>query len=241
MKKKTKKRVVFLIILSIIVLLLLFVLTRKVVFVLIPEVPKEYIERLSLPKVFSSGSIVIRGKEETLEKFSRIKMPSLVIYTPFSEKPSEEYNSATWGVGERIKINEEDMYRYFLENNKDKTVAFLLDTLDTKGKEMYLSLKRDYPSLESVEYNERITSVNRDGILSSLSPFYAVIVRDVIATKDAWNNTSCRVVMRVENAASAMSVENIISITLDWNKIIKKLLQDDKTALSEYKIKVLNR
>ena len=71
-----------------------------------------------------------------------------------------------------------------------------------------------------------------------MDSLWGVIVYEAQESREAWIETKSKVVMDPVSAASAVSLERVIAITPDWNKIIKSALKGDDISL-HYTLTVL--
>ena len=130
------------------------------------------------------------------------------------------------------------MYKSFLDSNSNRTIGFLYNENDGEAEEMALSLSATYPNLVPIPYYDRVSVVNKDEIVGVMDSLWGVIVYSAEESREAWLVTKAKVVMDPVSAASAVSIERVIAITPDWNKIIKSALKGDDVSL-DYTFTVL--
>ncbi|MCI6114105.1 MAG: hypothetical protein MR687_02320 [Spirochaetales bacterium] len=222
---KKKKTFVFFIILAMLVISLLYFFLTPYVEYREPELPSLYSKRLTHPS--SSFSFFV-GKEGGV--LSRIKKPSLIVYSPLSSVSDTDIPTLQWGRGDleadvSISFSKSDMYKSFLDSNSGRTIGFLYNENDREGENMAESLSSKYPNLVPVPYYDRVSVVNKDEIVGLMDSLWGVIVYNAEESREAWLSTKAKVVMDPVSAASAVSVERVIAITPDWNAIIKGALK----------------
>lgn len=203
-----------------------------------PELPSLYSSRLTHPK--SSFSYIV-GKEGGL--LSRIKSPSLIVYSPLMEVEDTEKRTLQWGRFDSkatysIVFSKTDMYRFVLESNPDKLIGFLFDENDRKAVDIYNSLSSDYSNLVPVSFYDRVSVINKDEIKKSLDSLWGFIVYDGEKSSEAWRDVDSKIIMDPVSASAAVSVDRVIAITPDWNTIIKSALRGDDISF-DYTLTVL--
>ena len=235
---KKKKTLVFLIILALLAISLLYFFLTPYVEYREPELPSLYSKRLTHPS--SSFSFFV-GKEGG--GLSKIKKPSVIVYSPLSNVPDTDIPTLQWGRGDSkadvsISLSKNDMYKSFLDSNSNRTIGFLYNENDGEAEEMALSLSAIYSNLVPIPYYDRVSVVNKDEIVGVMDSLWGVIVYSAEESREAWLVTKAKVVMDPVSAASAVSIERVIAITPDWNKIIKSALKGDDVSL-DYTFTVL--
>lgn len=203
-----------------------------------PELPSLFSSRLTHPQ--SSFSFLV-GREGGI--LSKIRKPSLVVYSPLSKVEEKEMKTLQWGrldseATYSVFFNPIDMYRFLLESNSDKVIGFLFEENDDEAKKVYDTLSLEFPNLVPVTYYDRVSVVNKDKIVESLNGLWGVIVYGVEDSREAWCNAECKVIMDPLSAASAVSLERVLAITPDWKDIIKSALKGDDISF-DYTLTVL--
>ena len=234
---KKKKTFVFLIILAFVAISLLYFFLTPYVQYREPELPLLLSRRLTHPR--SSFSFFV-GKEGGI--LSKIKTPSLIVYSPLSSVSDSSIPSLQWGRADSkaeysVSFSKSNMYQYLLESNQERTIGFLYNENDREAKDMALSLA-SYQNLVPIPYYDRVSVVNKDEIVGLMDSLWGVIVYEAQESREAWIETKSKVVMDPVSAASAVSLERVIAITPDWNKIIKSALNGDDISL-HYTLTVL--
>lgn len=240
MKRKKAATVAACIIVPVIILCLVLFLLPFVEYVE-PRLPKTYASRLTHPK---SSLFFLVGKEDGI--LSRVRKPSLIVYTPLSERIESDAFTLEWGNPDScedysILFSDIDMYRAALEEYGDKLIAFLYNTKSSEDKEILSTLQKEFPdNLVAVPYTERVSVTDSEGIVNLLDGCWGVIVTDAESSRDAWSKTRAKVIMDTLSAAASVSLDRVISIEPDWNEIIRSALKGDDISL-HYTLTVLEQ
>ena len=144
-----------------------------------PELPSLFSSRLTHPQ--SSFSFLV-GREGGI--LSKIRKPSLVVYSPLSRVEEKEMKTLQWGrldseATYSVFFHPIDMYRFLLESNSDKVIGFLFEENDDEAIKIYETLSLEFPNLVPVTYYDRVSVVNKDKIVESLNGLWGVIVYGV--------------------------------------------------------------
>ena len=83
------------------------------------------------------------------------------------------------------------------------------------------SLSADYPTLSALTYRGRVSVVNVDNLLSAAESYYALIVSDPLSSSLLYRRTGSRIVMDERDAVGAVSLESVISVHYDWDRMIR--------------------
>lgn len=222
-----KKTVIIAAIILIISALSLFFFYPLVVYVY-PSGMSKYSTRYSRPSFISDGYLLFSRSDSSVSFLERIKKTVLYIYAPYALDGeggrSGVYTLEVEGRKIEMESDEEKSYRSFLDSFPDKTTALAYNENDTSMKDLYNCLSEDYPSLESLGYNERVSVVNNESLREKSSSCWGIIITSPETSSELYRTTSARIIMSEMDAVSALSLESVISIHYDWNEIIRGYL-----------------
>lgn len=232
--------------LGIILLGVLFFSVPLVVFVE-PDVPGMLVSRLLPEAGVGEGYLRLHMKMNTLRLVSSFRKPNLVVYTPFTVPDESLGKSLQWGTLESsaticVPLEEERLWHDALSHLGDKPVAFLYNLFDSKKKDLFKKLQSEYPNLEDVTYDGFVNTFIQNDLKAQLDSFYAVLVVSPEETSEVYRITSSRVVMDFRYASAAVTLDRVISVTPDWNQIIKEALKMTSGEISsDYTLSVLGK
>jgi len=220
---KTKRITVITAFILIPALLCVFFSFRLVVYVT-PSEMEAVSSRWSHPHFINAGYFCLSRSDSNLSFLERIKKVDIYIYTPYSVTGDGErvLFYTVFRNGEKVDLgfSEEEMYASFLSSFPTSLTAFLYE--EGGGYEaLYNSLSADYPTLSALTYRGRVSVVNVDNLLSAAESYYALIVSDPLSSSLLYRRTGARIVMDERDAVGAVSLESVISVHYDWDRMIR--------------------
>ena len=226
-----KKKLSLVVSAFLIVLLLFLFLSFKLVVFVYPEGMSDYSSRYSHPSFLNPGYLLVSRSDEKPSLLERIKKPAVYIYTPYSslddDTRSSKYVVIHDGEKKTIEIDYKELYSTFLSQYPERKIALSYESSSEEDSSLYEELKLLYPSLEKIEYDGRVSVVNSESLIAKADDMWAVIISDAITSSSLYRNTKARVVMIESDAVSSLSLESVISLSLDWAGIIRDVLSGD--------------
>lgn len=233
-----KKRRLFLLIsifVLMVVLLSIFFSFCLVVFVY-PESFGEYYSRFNHPQTINSGyiSIVRRGEERSL--LEKIKGVDLYVYAPLSTLSDEivtSYFLINNKEGSAIKVEKKplEMWSSILSSFPDRAFVALYQKEDDESSSLLETLTSEFPNLDTLSYSDRVSVVNKEEIVKTLDSYYGVLALTPESSRDALRSTKAKVVVDEIYAASLLSLDSLISLHYDWDRIIREYLRDGDISI----------
>lgn len=209
-----------------------------------PEEFVSYESRLSRPHFINFGYILVSRTENSLTLIEKIKKPSLYIYTPYSNYDGDRlsFYALLDADGDRIELSysESEMYSSFLSLFPDRIIGFCHNEYNSHYWDLYYSLKNDYPNLVDLAYTERISVVNVESLLERSSNSWGIIVTEPSSSSSLYRETDARVIMDERDAAFSVSLDSVISLHYDWNRMIREYLKSGETT-SYYTFSVIHK
>lgn len=238
-----KKTIVGALIILLVSAISLFFFYPLVVYVY-PSGMSKYSSRYSRPFFISDGYLLLSRSDEKISFFERIKKPVLYIYTPYAATDEGTHASSytLYVDGEMIEMenDEEKSYRTFLDSFPRETIGFAYSEDNEREGELFYSLKNDYPSLEELSYTGRVSVVNVDSLKEKSGGYWGIIITSPDTSTELYRSSSSRIIMSEMDAVASLSLESVISIHYDWNKIIRKYLSDGEIS-TYYTFSVLHK
>lgn len=220
---KTKRIILIAAFLLIAALLCVFFSFRLVVYVT-PSAAASVSSRWSHPSFINAGYFCVSRSDDSLSFMERIRKADIYIYTPYSVTGDGErvLFYTVFRNGEKVDLgfSGEDMYASFLSAFPTSLTAFVYE----EGGEysaLYDSLSGDYPTLSALTYQGRISVVNIDNLVSAAESYYALIITDPLSSSLLYRRTGARIVMDERDAVGAVSLESVISVHYDWDRMIR--------------------
>lgn len=226
-----KKRRLFLLLLILTLLVAvvaIFFSFRLVVFVY-PSSLDDYYSRFYHPQLLNKGYFCIERKDDKKSFLEKIKNVDLYIYAPLcmiDEDSITPYFSLKDKNGRVIEVEKEDqnMWKTILSSFPNRTFVALYEESNEEANSIVESLSYDYPNLEHLTYLDRVSVVNKDEIVNTLNSYYGVLALTPESSKDALRSTKAKVVLDEIYGASLVSLDSLISLHYDWEKIINEYL-----------------
>lgn len=226
--KKRKLFLLLLILALVIAIVAIFFSFRLVVFVY-PTSLDEYYSRFYHPPLLNNGYFCVERKGERKSFLERIKTVDLYIYAPLSVLDDEAitpYFLIKDKEGITIEVEREDanMWKASLSSFPDRTFVALYEEEDENACATFSSLISEYPNLDQLTYSNRVSVVNKDEIVNGLDNYYGVLALTPESSREALRDTRAKIVLNEIYAASFVSLDSIISLHYDWEKIISEYL-----------------
>lgn len=220
---KTKRIILIAAFLLIAALLCVFFSFRLVVYVT-PSATASVSSRWSHPGFINAGYFCLSRSDDSLTLMERIRKADTYIYTPYSVTGEGErvLFYTVFSDGERVDLgfSEEDLYASFLSSFPGSVTALVYE--EGGGYDsLYNSLCNDYPSLSALTYPGRVSVVNVDNLVSASESCYALIITDPLSSQLLYRRTGARIVMDERDAVGAVSLESVISVHYDWDRMIR--------------------
>lgn len=220
---KTKRVILISAFLLITALLCVFFSFRLVVYVT-PSSIEEISSRWSHPRFLNAGYFCVSRSDDSMSLMERIKTADTYIYTPYSLTGEGERTLfyTVFRDGEKVDLafSEEDMYALFLSSFPASLTALVYEE-SGEYDALYDALSSDYPSLTALTYQGRVSVVNIDSLVSSSESCYALIITDPLSSQLLYRRTGARIVMDERDAVGAVSLESVISLHYDWDRMIR--------------------
>lgn len=228
--KKRKLFLLLLILALLIAIVAIFFSFRLVVFVY-PDSLDEYYSRFYHPPFFNNGYLCVERKGEGKSFLEKIKTVDLYIYAPLSVFDNGDvtpYFLIEDKEGRTTEAEREDanIWKAILSSFPDRTFVALYEEDSEGACATFSSLISEYPNLDQLTYSNRVSVVNKDEIVNGLDNYYGVLALTPESSRDALRSTKAKIVLNEIYAASFVSLDSIISLHYDWEKIISEYLKE---------------
>ena len=234
----------FAIILFLILCASVYYLLLPVVLYVEPDLPKEYLDRLSRPSYFSTSYRLVISNEEDLMRDYVLFKPELVIFSPLTENPG--YISSKiyyWGIPEEegfcnfFSIDEEKMFVSALVRSGEVSTAFVYEEGNQGAENIFASLKRVNEFVYPVTYKNKISDATLSGVVNELekNQSVAALVYDAESAHRLLSaETGIEFYVDFRDYAALYSIKNLVSIDPDWRSAINRALVSDENISFDY-------
>lgn len=240
----------FAIILFVILCASVYYLFLPVVIYVQPDLPKEYLRRLSRPSYFSASYRLVMSNEEDLMRDYNLSNPDLVIFSPMTENPGYiTVKTYCWGISDKegfdyaFLSNDEKMFITALERSGAISTAFVYEESSLKAQELFESLKEVNDFIYPVVYKNKISDATLDNVINELekNQSVAAIVHDPeTAHRLLSENTGIEFYVDFRDYAALYSINNLVSIEPDWKSAIDSALSSKGDVSFDYTLRSTN-
>ena len=234
----------FAIILFLILCASVYYLFLPVVLYVEPDLPKEYLDRLSRPSYFSASYRLVISNEEDLMRDYVLFKPEMVIFSPLTENPG--YISAKtycWGIQDKegfdyaFIVDEEKMFISSLLRSGAVSTAFVYEEGIKEAESIFNTLKRVNEFVYPVTYKSKISDATLSGIVSELekNQSVAALVYDAESAHRLLSaDTGIEFYVDFRDYAALYSIKNLVSIDPDWRSAISSALLNEEDLSFDY-------
>ena len=227
----------FAIILFVILCASVYYLFLPVVICVQPDLPKEYLRRLSRPSYFSASYRLVVSNEEDLMRDYNLSNPDLVIFSPLTEKPAYiDAKSAVWGSSEiggydiHFTLDDKAMWTKALQDTGEVSTAFMYSSSDSDGGRLFESLKKKDSFVYSIVYDSRISSANITQYMMEIdnNETVSVLMHDPQSAFRLFSvDMGLNYYVDFRDYAALYNEKNLTSIAPDWDKAISQALASE--------------